>query len=105
MVCGSVTRQRRMDDALAGFECEALRLTTRELEDRESRLGTANEIEGMRFGVRDDLLDSPATVDEHHVERYVGVLHPHADRARRRMHEQHPARGRQRTHEHEALGL
>ena len=36
----------------------------------------------------------PSRIDEHHVERDVGVLHPHADRRAVLVHEQHAAQRR-----------
>ena len=46
----------------------------------------------------------PSGADEQHVERHVGVLHPHRDRLDPLEVEQHAAVGRQAAAVHEALG-
>src|SRR5258706_566785 len=45
---------------------------------------------------------APAAVDEQHVKRYVGVLHPHADDARLSLWEQHAFVCRQPRLEHQS---
>ena len=93
--------QRRVPHLLTGTKPEPPRLATRDLEHRERGLIAADVIEGVRRCLFDYLLDAPASIDEDHVERDVGVLHPHADVRRLGMHEQHAAVGRQGADEHQ----
>src|SRR5882672_6573381 len=95
----------RMHDALTGTDTQTPGLTTCDLQHRERGFVAANDVERMRRCVLDDLLNAAARVDENHIERDVGVLHPHVDWLRLLVHEQHAAQIRQRAHEHEALRL
>lgn len=62
-----------------------------QLDHRPSRTIRGDRAFGQRLGVVRDGGDDALTIDENHIERDIGVLHPHGDRAVFAKGEQHPA--------------
>ena len=105
MIARMISDEGRMSTRWPGCKPEALGFATGDFQHRQRRFLAADDVERMRRGLFDDLLDAALRVDEHHVERDVGVLHPHAHWLRAFVHKQHAAHRGQRAHEHEALRL
>jgi len=59
----------------------------------------------MGSGALDNRNDPPPAVQKQHVERQKRVLHPHADRARPSIIEQHAGVNRQGPSMHKAPGV
>src|SRR5690606_5889018 len=67
------------EDAGARGDLQAFRRAALELEHRGGGLRRFDRLERQRLGVVCDVNDLAAAVDEEHIERYIGVLHPHRD--------------------------
>jgi hypothetical protein len=102
---GMISDERLMNHALSGTQPEPPGFAPGKFQHRECRFLAANGVARMRRGLFDDLLDESVRVDEHHVERDVGVHHPHPDWPRAFVHKQHAAHRGEGPDEHEALGL
>src|SRR5919198_983565 len=94
----------RMPHAIARGEAEFLRRAADDLEHGPRRTAGADHPRGERFGILGNPQDPSVAADEDHVERNIGVLHPHRYFLLAHEVEQHPAAFRQFAPVHETAG-
>ena len=92
----------RIDDLIAHFQADLLGHAGINLENAEHIAVRRDRVQGKRLGVGLDPVHPPPVIDENHIERNDGVLHPHGDRLRGLIEEQHAAILWQRGAEHQS---
>jgi hypothetical protein len=90
-----------MGDPVAGRNPELARGPRNDLEHAARRRAGGNDVVGFGFGVLGDAQYAAVAADEDHVERNVGVVHPHLDDLIGLELEQHALSFGQRPAEHQ----
>ena len=91
-----------MVDLVAGFETEAISATRSHFDDGEYLAVRGDDALGKWLGVFLDAMNGSILADENHVERKIGVLHPHRDRFLFLIEEDHPLIVAKNAPEHQA---
>ena len=93
-----------MDEPAAGLEADPPRGAGIDLEDRLHRLADGDRCGRIGNRVLGDADDPAGAVGEDHVERNLGILHPHGDLPRLAEIEQHAVIARHAVAEHQPFG-
>ena len=91
--------------SVAFGEREASNAAGGKFQHARNGLGRADSCKRQRRRSFDDLDNLAFAVEEDHIQRQVGVFHPHDNPLRRVVQEEHAVFGRKRCSEHESTAL